>query len=72
MRAFGTLIFVNPLSCCRGNADGAETESRMHPNLEKAIYPMAFFDVLYLISRIKPNRIPAFGENSLDMEENGV
>lgn len=37
---------------------------------KKAICPMAFFDVLYLISRIKPNRIPAFGENSLDMEEN--
>ena len=32
---------------------------------------MAFFDVLYLISRIKLNRIPAFGENALDMEENG-
>jgi len=49
----------------------------MHPNWKKAIsiYPMAFFDVLYvlyLISRIKLNRIPAFGENSLDMEENGV
>lgn len=39
---------------------------------KKAIYPMAFFDVIYLISRIKLNRIPAFGENSLDMEENGV